>query len=1208
MKCKYYNFSIGLMILLLLVGAMPAMAASAKIAVYSDYKSISDTSSSGLSTYADALRAQGYTVEQMYDPITSSKLDGCDALLIIGLDEYLSSSEKSAIEDFVENQDKGLLLSGGTPSVVNDLAQSFTGGSAGWFGSYIVCDPTDYEVYPKWVKIQTFYDHPITENLNRITMYKGTNVPAAWYYGGIIGCAYSDDDSWLDEDGDYVYDSGESRGTQPVLAYSSWDKIVIVPDGNVFDNSDADGDGIVAFNEYDNDVLGLNIAEWLAGGGSQEVQFKGTVTNILTFISATVYTIQIDEVISDPTGNLNEGDTAKVSLSFDSSAQVDSVEVGDTVEVHGTYAGSEGGEHTIALEGSGSSLVKAGQFSEPIKIGESFHSCMAVYSNSIYIVWGEYVEGGEGEYPLLFRKSDDGGITWSTPVSIDPQGGPFATIAADSNGVYVTYHGHPYDDYGIYFTKSTDGGDSWTTPKKIGQNSDGYVISAQELPFVKVDSGNIYVYYNVYEGHQDIIPDTCFKKSEDGGLTWTTTILDKGAFGGIEIVNNVIYMLFQDKTSGDVWFRKSINGGVTWSSPVMIDSRCMMHDDLVIHSNEIFVSYMKYDYDGETYHTWLRKSSDDGVTWSTPLKIRDLEAWDWCEDIDVFSGKIYFIYENKNDLWFSESVDDGNTWENTIKIDSNFTGGVIKADSNGIYINYIKHTEKPTVTNTIWFTRASIDNGDDTKPDLTITNLSWSPEFPTSLDVVTYTVEIKNIGTATAENFILKVDIGGEPMLYKYLIDTLLPGATYTQNTKIRKNCGDCNIIAVVDADGTVDEIDETNNATVKPISIDCGESVERALIIGISDYQYYNDLGSQSINSAKGIYNLLRWGYGYDRENVILLLDDEATKENIKREIWGLVGIGRKTDKNDKFVFYYTGHGAHRPDKEEGIVPYDVPVNDGKLDPGGCIFDLDKNFDEDYLSRNVFDGDLIAIFDTCLSGGFCKETDINDGVPSGVDGDRRVVLMSTKAGETLRPYDRHYLKFTRYLLDAFASHSNEADLNADRQVSVEEAFEYAKNEGLVLGWLQHPQIMDHYPDKSNREAELHISDELIVDKLIEGEGGSSVHIHAYDSEGRHVGITDSDNIVSEIPGAWYSGSESHPEEIIIFGISEDITFTIEGQVDETFNFTIRQFTDANEIIVNYDDVSIKETGIATVDVSQKNPTYTMEIDDDGDGTPEHTT
>lgn len=238
-----------------------------KIAFYSDYASISYTSKTlyGLSYYANALRSRGYTVEQIYKPITSSKLDGYDALLIIGLDEYLSSDEKSAIEDFVENQDKGLLLSGGSSSVVSDLAQIFTGGSVAWFGDYTVCDPTDYEVYPKWVKIQTFYDHAITENVNRIIMYKGTNIPAAWYYGGIMGCAYSDDDSWLDEDGDYIYDSGESRGAQPVVATSAWDKIVIVPDSNVFDNSDADGDGIVAFNEYDNDVLGLNIASWLSG-------------------------------------------------------------------------------------------------------------------------------------------------------------------------------------------------------------------------------------------------------------------------------------------------------------------------------------------------------------------------------------------------------------------------------------------------------------------------------------------------------------------------------------------------------------------------------------------------------------------------------------------------------------------------------------------------------------------------------------------------------------------------------------------------------------------------------------------------------------------------------------------------------------------------------------------------------------------------------
>lgn len=677
---------------------------------------------------------------------------------------------------------------------------------------------------------------------------------------------------------------------------------------------------------------------------SQEVQFKGTVTNILTFFSATVYTIQIDEIISDPTGSMYEGDTTKVSYPYDSPAQVDSVEIGDGVEVYGSYTRYECGGHHINLESS-----------------------------------EHYLKKVEENKPDLIVSS-------------------------------INFNPNPADKY------------------------DNVIVSVTMKNQGNGDAGPHYEFL----GYPDRF-----------------TILKE-------------------------WYCSGLEAG----------------------ASETFTHTLENVQHSDTYEA--------------------------CAD-------------------WGQAVQESD-------------------DTNNCLTAYLEVKES------------------EDKPDLTITDISWSPEFPTSLDVVTYTVEITNIGTATAEDFILTLDIDGVEVKE---IDSLLPGKSCIQDFTIRQQCGYYHVMASVDPNHLIDERDDTNNDMVKHITIDCGGSVERALIIGIEDYKDGDDLNQRVVNSAQGMYDLLRWGYGYEQENVVLLLNEDATYNRI---IFETKRLGSETDENDKFIFYYTGHGVKNETLEtEGIVPYDAKVDDG-IYASNFFYEVTGLFD--LFFEDDFDGSLIAIFDTCYSGGFSKETDC-DGDRNGIDGDRRVILMSVRADEDQISHTHHsQIFFTRYLLDAFASHSNDADRNDDQRVSVEEAFNYACTECESLPWpaTQHPQIMDHYLDESNREAELYLSDEFLVDKIIEGEGGSSVHIHAYDSEGRHVGITDSDNIVSEIPGAWYSGPESHPEKIIIFGISEDITFTIEGQVDETFNFTIRQFTDVNEIIVNYDNVSIKETGIATVDVSQKKP------------------
>ena len=114
-------------------------------------------------------------------------------------------------------------------------------------------------------------------------------------------------------------------------------------------------------------------------------------------------------------------------------------------------------------------------------------------------------------------------------------------------------------------------------------------------------------------------------------------------------------------------------------------------------------------------------------------------------------------------------------------------------------------------------------------------------------------------------------------------------------------------------------------------------------------------------------------------------------------------------------------------------------------------------------------------------------------------------------------------------------------------------------------------------------------------------------NLHAYDSLGRHVGVNTLGEIDLEIPDAYYTGPDCEPERIIIPDQINNIIFKVEALDAGEFNFTLIQNTDAKTITVTYLSVPITETTVATVDVSQANPTYTMEIDDNGDGTPENT-
>lgn len=365
------------------------------------------------------------------------------------------------------------------------------------------------------------------------------------------------------------------------------------------------------------------------------------------------------------------------------------------------------------------------------------------------------------------------------------------------------------------------------------------------------------------------------------------------------------------------------------------------------------------------------------------------------------------------------------------------------------------------------------------------------------------------------------------------------------------------------------------------------------ALIVGVEEYKnsYAGCIENidYSVDDAMRMKDILINIYGYAPDKVRTLYNDEATKDNIVHDITDITEIA---DSNDCFVFYFSGHGGMTTSGNEYICPYDSYPEQGNCSVRKNLYDVNLKELFDAFDRTT----IIAIFDSCRSGGLCEKTD--DLLPAqGIDSDRTVVLMACKASQEAKYnpiIDYGHRPFTNYLINGMRKYD-----------SVEAAFAYAQNKvnkmfRQHLNYDQNPQMLDHYSGACYFSA---IKQEV---NSVTGITDCPVHLHATDSAGRHTGPID-DGFEEDIPGSYYNGPDYDPQEIIVLGQSDDIMYRIEALNEGVFNFTLIQSTETETTTTTYLDVPIIETTKATVEVSKENAAYAMEIDDDGDGISDYT-
>jgi len=204
------------------------------------------------------------------------------------------------------------------------------------------------------------------------------------------------------------------------------------------------------------------------------------------------------------------------------------------------------------------------------------------------------------------------------------------------------------------------------------------------------------------------------------------------------------------------------------------------------------------------------------------------------------------------------------------------------------------------------------------------------------------------------------------------------PGSSTEDESTIETPVTDIEDTSIVDDTEEVIE-DEPVEEVIELVDVVLEREPNKfAVLVGINIYEEPGNDLSGCVNDVDSMYNLLTQQFGFNSDNIKILTDSQATKQNIINHLNWLADL---SIPGDELVFHYSGHGSQVIDNDwdeedfldEILCPYDLDWDDPLTDD--IIHDIFKNVDPDAY--------LTMVCDACHSGTMSREFSRVEGVPN---------------------------------------------------------------------------------------------------------------------------------------------------------------------------------------------------------------------------------
>lgn len=164
--------------------------------------------------------------------------------------------------------------------------------------------------------------------------------------------------------------------------------------------------------------------------------------------------------------------------------------------------------------------------------------------------------------------------------------------------------------------------------------------------------------------------------------------------------------------------------------------------------------------------------------------------------------------------------------------------------------------------------------------------------------------------------------------------------------------------------------------------------AADKALLVGIGDYAYLKNANLPGITTDIDAMRTVALAAGFDDENIIVLMDRDATLRNF-RIVFGRE-LKNDTSADDRVLIYFSGHGTQVKDKnkderdgsDEALMMYDTRKRYSRGEARLEYVLLDDEIEDmlaDIPSKNV-----VVLVDACHSGTVTRYLDLDEDAYQG--------------------------------------------------------------------------------------------------------------------------------------------------------------------------------------------------------------------------------